>query len=89
MLLEDVNDGEEDARSLARYARRFPSSVNLIPYNAVPEFPHRAPPRERVRRFAEILRDAGVRTTVRLRRGADAAAACGQLRVEQAAGKGK
>jgi 23S rRNA (adenine2503-C2)-methyltransferase len=83
VLLEGVNADLSDAKALARWVRPFRCSVNLIPYNAVEEFPHRPPSRDNARAFADALREAGVRTTIRLRRGNDIAGACGQLRLRQ------
>ncbi len=83
VLLDGVNADASDARALARWVRPFRCSVNLIPYNAVEEFHHRPPPRDAARAFADLLREAGVRTTIRLRRGSDIAGACGQLRLRQ------
>lgn len=88
VLLAGVNDSPADAMDLAAWTRRFPSSVNLIPYNAVPEFPHKPPTRDAARAFAAALRDQGVRTTIRLRRGDDIAGACGQLRLRDAGREG-
>ena len=62
--------------------RGIPAKINVIPLNEDPEcFPDlRQPDGEVVDRFASRLRNAGLTTTVRWSRGADVAAACGQLR---------
>lgn len=54
--------------------------VNLIPYNPVDEGEYERPSRESVEKFAELLRRQGVNVTIRVTRGLEAAAACGQLR---------
>ena len=54
--------------------------VNLIPVNDVKERAFVKSSDERVRRFAAILQDNSVETTVRRRLGSDIDAACGQLR---------
>jgi 23S rRNA (adenine2503-C2)-methyltransferase len=54
--------------------------VNLIPWNPVPDLPYRRPSRARVEAFARALRARGVPVTVRLERGVEIEAACGQLR---------
>ena len=79
IALRGFNDGEEDARALARLCRRFPVRVNVIEYNPTGDgrFARSAP--EVVDRFARVLRDAGVMVTVRRSRGRDIDAACGQL----------
>jgi 23S rRNA (adenine2503-C2)-methyltransferase len=54
--------------------------VNVIPYNPVDILAFERPTAEQIERFAAILRDGGIPTTVRYSRGLDIAAACGQLR---------
>jgi 23S rRNA (adenine2503-C2)-methyltransferase len=78
-LIEGVNDSEADARRLAALLRGIPSKVNLIAMNEHPASTLKAPPYERVRRFQDILQDAGYTAFLRTRRGDDIAAACGQL----------
>ncbi len=58
------------------------SHVNLIPWNPVTESEFARPSRNRVFGFVRALEAAGVTTTVRVTRGLEAAAACGQLRNE-------
>jgi 23S rRNA (adenine2503-C2)-methyltransferase len=84
VLMGGVNDRDEDARALARLAGPH-RNVNLIPMNPVSFAPElKSPPPERVERFAEILRKAGVVVHARRQRGDDVAAACGQLRLSRA-----
>ncbi|MEO8411766.1 MAG: hypothetical protein ABI478_14455, partial [Propionivibrio sp.] len=59
--------------------RKLSCKFNLIPFNPFPGSPYRRSPAPRIRRFAEILLDAGVVTTTRKTRGDDIDAACGQL----------
>ncbi len=80
VLLEGTNDSPEHARRLARRLRGLLAHVNLIPWNPVPGLPYRRPGPERVRSFARVLREAGIPVTVRVERGVDIFAACGQLR---------
>jgi len=79
VLLSGVNDGEEEARKVARFARGLKVKVNLIPYNGGPEAPFRRCGTEAVRRFQEILLADGIATSIRKSRGEDILAACGQL----------
>jgi len=69
---------------LCELMRGFRAHVNLIPYNAigvgVTGISYRRPAEERVRAFLDVLRGAGVCAHVRVTRGEDVAAACGQLR---------
>lgn len=80
VLLRDVNDRPAHARKLAELLRGGPVHVNLIPFNAVAGTGYHAPAAVSVRRFREILESAGLPVTQRVQRGADADAACGQLR---------
>ncbi|MDR2165703.1 MAG: 23S rRNA (adenine(2503)-C(2))-methyltransferase RlmN [Zoogloeaceae bacterium] len=79
VLLDGVNDHDADARALIALTRRIPCKFNIIPFNPFPGAPYRRSPRERTRRFAEILMRAGIVTTMRKTRGDDIDAACGQL----------
>ena len=82
VLIRGFNDNELDAEAVARLVSGIPAKINVIPLNEDPEcFPDlRRPESEVVDRFASRLRDAGLTATVRWSRGADVAAACGQLR---------
>jgi len=84
LLLAGVNDADADARELVRLLSRVKAKVNLIVYNATPGLPFRQPSPERVFAFQEILKAKGLVATVRKSKGADIAAACGQLRAEAA-----
>lgn len=79
-LLDGVNDRLQDADELAQLVSGRRIFVNLIPYNPVAGIPYRAPSRERAEAFQNALAARGVRATLRLERGQDINAACGQLR---------
>jgi 23S rRNA (adenine2503-C2)-methyltransferase len=81
VLLDGVNASLSHARELGRLLRGVQATTNLIPFNEVPEVPFRRPSDRDVDAFAATLRRAGVKTTVRKRKGHDIAAACGQLRL--------
>jgi len=83
ILIEEVNDDAEQARELARIARRLHAHVNCIPYNAVEGLAWRRPGRRRQEVFAGILVEQGVPVTVRREKGHDIDAACGQLRLRR------
>lgn len=87
ILLDGVNDSLREAAELADLVSGClkPCKVNLIPFNPVPETPYGTPPRERCRAFANLLLSRGIRTTLRVRKGADIDAACGQLRLRKRA----
>ena len=79
VMLDGINDGDAHARELLRLVRDVPCKFNLIPFNPFPGTPFRRSRSERVRRFADILMQAGIVTTTRKTRGDDIDAACGQL----------
>lgn len=78
-MINEVNDTPEQAHALGRLIRGLLIHVNMIPLNPVPGSPWPASDPKRIERFAEILRSYGVSATVRMRRGIDVAAGCGQL----------
>jgi 23S rRNA (adenine2503-C2)-methyltransferase len=82
ILIARVNDTDEQARELARIARRLSAKINLIPYNTVEGLEWSRPPRARQEQFQSILRKHGVVATLRREKGHDIAAACGQLRLQ-------
>ncbi|MGE5407870.1 MAG: 23S rRNA (adenine(2503)-C(2))-methyltransferase RlmN, partial [Syntrophothermus sp.] len=77
VMLNEVNDLPEHARELAALLDRRGYKVNLIPYN--PTGAYEGSPPERIERFRAILAESGLTATVRLTRGREIAAACGQL----------
>jgi 23S rRNA (adenine2503-C2)-methyltransferase len=79
VLLKGVTDGMEDGRRLAAFARRFPSKVNLIPFNPHEGSGFEPPDEARVGALCRLLSDAGLSVSVRRSRGQDVAGACGQL----------
>ncbi len=76
ILFPGLNDRPEDSAKLAGLIGGIPCRVNLIPYNP-PGGPGGETPR--VKAFQRELIAAGIRTYLRIERGADIAAACGQL----------
>jgi 23S rRNA (adenine2503-C2)-methyltransferase len=77
VMLADVNDSVEHARALAKLLGRDEFKVNLIPYN--PTGFYDGSSRERIGAFRDALLRARVPATIRLTRGRDIEAACGQL----------
>ena len=79
LMLDGVNDRYEQAVALAELLEpRRAFKVNLIPYNPT-DAPFRGSTREAIAVFRSALEERGVRATVRLTRGREIAAACGQL----------
>jgi len=77
VMLDGVNDSDEHAAALANVLDRSVFKVNLIPYN--PTGIYEGSPRDRIAGFKAVLDAARLPATVRLTRGRDIAAACGQL----------
>jgi 23S rRNA (adenine2503-C2)-methyltransferase len=84
-LIDGVNDRPQDVAELAAFARPLGAHVNLIPLNPTPGYQVVGSPPARVRGFRDELGAAGVNATVRVTRGADIDAACGQLAAAAAA----
>jgi len=80
VLFEGVNDKPSDARRLPELLRGIRSKVNLIPFNPHAGSEFRKPDEGRVLAFQQILADAGLTAPIRKSKGADIAAACGQLK---------
>jgi len=78
-LIPGVGASVEDARRLSRMLARFPSKVNLIPFNPWPLAPFREPTQAEVEAFRAVLAAKHHSVTVRYSRGRDIGAACGQL----------
>ena len=82
VMLKDKNDSDDDARELVRLLKKYrlPAKVNLIPFNPWPGAPYECSTPERIRRFSDIVFEAGISAPVRTPRGRDIDAACGQLK---------
>ena len=80
VLLKDFNDHGDDANRVVRLLKGIPSKVNLIPFNEHSGADFKRPTDETVLKFQKILLSQGVTATVRISRGRDILAACGQLR---------
>lgn len=80
VMLKGINDSAADARALAALLQGIPAKVNLIPFNPWPGAPYENSSPAVAARFAAILNDAGYTAPIRVPRGRDIMAACGQLR---------
>ncbi len=78
-LIHSVNDTPETARRLASLLKGLNCHVNAIPLNPTTGYNGKATDRQRAEKFKEALEQAGVPCTIRMRRGVDIAAGCGQL----------
>ncbi len=78
-LINGVNDSPEVARKLAARLKGLLCHVNAIPLNPTTGYSGKATDRQRAAKFKETLEQAGVPCTIRMKRGIDIAAGCGQL----------
>ncbi len=80
-LIQGKNDTPEQARALGQLLKGVLCHVNVIPLNPTRDYAGAASTRERVTAFREVLANYGIECTVRVRRGIDVNAGCGQLAV--------
>ncbi len=82
-LIQDVNDNEQQARQLFSLLKGILCHINLIALNPSKEYPLPGSSRDRVDAFQSVLQQAGIPSSIRLRRGIDINAGCGQLAQSQ------
>ena len=82
VMLDGINDSEADARELVRLVKGIPAKFNLIPFNPWPGAAYECSKPQTIKRFSEILLDGGYSAPIRVPRGRDIMAACGQLKSE-------
>ena len=82
VLLGGFNDADADAVRVADLLRGMRAKVNLIPYNPGSELPYRPSPLERLLAFQRLLTERSIPAYIRISRGQDIRAACGQLSLE-------
>lgn len=82
ILIAGINDGIDQTKPLAQLAHRLNAKVNLIPYNRVDGLPWERPSEERQQAFLNSLMKLKVTATLRVEKGHDIDAACGQLRLK-------
>ena len=80
ILIHGFNDTSVSAKELADYLKDLKCNINLIPYNSVIENDFKKPSQNDIMKFKYLLEHSGKKVTVRLERGSDIDAACGQLR---------
>ncbi len=83
ILIDGINATPQHAEILAKRARSINAKVNLIPYNTVEGLPWVRPSDDHCKRFRNILTKHQVSATLRLEKGHDIDAACGQLRLKK------
>jgi 23S rRNA (adenine2503-C2)-methyltransferase len=82
-LMNGINDSAELAHELGQKLQHLLCHVNVIPLNPIPDSKFQPTSDADTQHFVEILRSYGISATVRLRRGIEINAGCGQLRRAQ------
>ncbi len=81
IMLEGINDSIKDAKELVKLIKPFKAKINLIPFNPWPGSNYKASSLQKIKVFKKFILDEGkLVATVRLPRGDDVLAACGQLK---------
>ena len=80
VLIRGVNDSSDDAHRLCKMLHGVPSKLNLIPFNEIKGLDFQRPEPEEVEKFRQIVASRYYVAPIRLSRGNDITAACGQLR---------
>ncbi len=85
LMLDKINDSPACAKALIALMKKYGirATFNLIPFNPWPQSPFRPSAPDNVKVFSEILNRAGFAAPIRLARGQDILAACGQLKSEK------
>jgi 23S rRNA (adenine2503-C2)-methyltransferase len=80
-LIAGKNDSEQTAQKLANLLKGLLCHVNAIPLNPTSQSIYQASDREQTIKFQKVLEKNGIPCTIRLRRGIDIQAGCGQLAI--------
>tara|TARA_B100000378_G_scaffold40197_1_gene30057 strand:+ start:373 stop:1521 length:1149 start_codon:yes stop_codon:yes gene_type:complete len=80
VMLKNVNDSEKDAKELLKLISGIPSKINLIPFNPWPGAPYECSDWDQIEKFSDIINKGGYASPIRMPRGRDISAACGQLK---------
>lgn len=81
LLIKGVNDSKKDALDLSKLVRGVSCKINLIPYNRVSGIPFQRPDGETTKNFRDVLYPRCPAVTLRMSKGEEIQAACGQLRI--------
>ncbi len=80
VLLKDINDSIDNAKELIELVKGLEVKFNLIPFNPWVGAPFEPSSNNQIHRFAKVLEDAYLAAPIRVSRGQDIMAACGQLK---------
>jgi 23S rRNA (adenine2503-C2)-methyltransferase len=79
VMIKGINDSVLQARLLVKLLRGIKCNMNLIEYNPHGGCKYKGSDMEKMSRFAEVIEEAGIENTIRLKKGSSICAACGQL----------
>jgi 23S rRNA (adenine2503-C2)-methyltransferase len=82
-LIEGVNDSKEEAVALADLLQGLTCHVNVIPLNPTEGYEGKQSSVRNVNLFRDTLKERGIPCTIRIRRGIDIQAGCGQLAINK------
>lgn len=82
-LIREINDGPDQARYLATLVEGLNCHINLIPLNPTTQYPGKPSSKARIAAFTDVLDRHGITNSVRVRRGLDIDAGCGQLAIRK------
>ena len=80
VMLKGVNDSEAEARDLVKLISGIPAKINLIPFNSWPGSSYECSDWDQIEKFGDIVNRGGYASPIRMPRGEDISAACGQLK---------
>jgi 23S rRNA (adenine2503-C2)-methyltransferase len=84
ILIKGINDDLKQAELLGKHAKRLHAKINLIPYNSVDGLEWERPSKEQIIAFKQkVEMESPPRVTLRMEKGHDIEAACGQLRLRE------
>ena len=80
VMLKGINDSEAEARDLVKLISGIPAKINLIPFNSWPGSSYECSDWDQIEKFGNIVNRGGYASPIRMPRGEDISAACGQLK---------
>ena len=80
VMLKGINDSEAEARDLVKLISGIPAKINLIPFNSWPGSSYECSDWDQIKKFGDIVNRGGYASPIRMPRGEDISAACGQLK---------
>ncbi len=82
-LIHKLNDSISSAEKLAKITKNIKANINLIEFNPYPECKFKPSSKDSIKKFEQVLKNAGAKVVIRYRRGRKINAACGQLGADQ------